>query len=207
MIKKKIGKLLHAVQNAIRNEIDGRAQAICCVYFAAKFSLYIRQQFICQDHSISHSLSNQHILKIKWQKMLGFFPLYTDSGRNVLPLLSSSLLPSSSPRPLILSFFFPSPSCRSHGEAENERGTEQGEKSLFFRRGQHSQACTIPLPINRVCAHTHTCTHTSSSITVVTAETQLPYLYVANKYSWYDMIHTERRPIISSALPIITVIH
>lgn len=57
------------------------------------------------------------------------------------------------PLPLILSFFFPSPSIQSHLPWRGRGGGGGGEKSLFFRRGQHSQACTIPHPINR--AHTH----------------------------------------------------
>lgn len=61
-------------------------------------------------------------------------------------------MPSSSLFPLSCHFSFPPHhfSPISHGEAEAGGGEE---KSLFFRRGQHSQACTIPHPINR--AHTH----------------------------------------------------
>lgn len=152
-------------------------------------------------------------------------PLFPLQGKDkLLPSLISSHA-IFLPLPLILSFFFhSSPSCHSHltcrGGDKRKRERDGGEKSLFFRRGQHSQACTIPLPINRAHthikthAHTQTCMRThahspnpSSSVTIVTVGNtrQSPYLNVIARLDMTQlpheaplhMSHTEPQPTIS----------
>lgn len=74
--------------------------------------------------------------------------------------------------PFILELLFPSPSyrsCLAWRGRDSERDRREEREVCFSTRGQHSQACTISLPINR--AHTHTrYLNTSSYITIATAE-------------------------------------
>lgn len=61
--------------------------------------------------------------------------------------------------PFILELLFPSPSyrsCLAWRGRDSERDRREEREVCFSTRGQHSQACTISLPINRAHTHTHT---------------------------------------------------